>query len=393
MIEGVKVLSFTHYLQGPSCAQTLADLGANVIKIESPKGAFERGWSGCDAYLNGVSVFFLLGNRNQKSMALDLKSPEAREIIYKLVQEYDVVLENFRPGVMDKLGFSYETLKEKNPRLIYCSCTGYGPDGPYVKRPGQDLLAQSIAGLAEMNGPGNAQPYPLGCTVADQHGATLAALGIIAAVYDREKTGRGHRVDVNLLSAALDIQMEAFNLYLNGGKLSERASTGLSTRYHEPPYGVYHTKDGYLTVSLTSYDKLMQLFDPAAVSKFTPDDQKHKRVEFDRMVAEQMRQRTTAEWIERFEELKIWYAQVNTYDDVVKDPQVIHNHTILEMDHPVAGHVKLLAHPVHYDGETLPVRMLPPDLGANTVEMLRHIGYSDEEIQKMTEKGVIKHGD
>lgn len=392
MIEGIKVLSFTHYLQGPSCAQTLADLGADVIKVESPKGAFERGWSGCDAYLNGVSVFFLMGNRNQKSIAIDLKSEEARKIVYQLVQEYDVVIENFRPGVMNKLGFSYEALKEKNPALIYCSCTGYGPDGPYVTRPGQDLLVQSIAGMASMNGPGDAQPFPMGCTVVDQHGAMLAALGILAAIYDREKTGKGHRVDVSLLSSALDIQMEPLNLYMNGGQFAERASTGLSTRYHEPPYGVYRTKDGFLTLSLTSYENLGKLFDPKEIEKFTEDDQKHDRVAFDNIVANQMRLKTTQEWVTRCEELKIWYAPVNTYDDVLCDPQVLYNKSFLEMQHPTAGSVKVLGHPVRYDSEPLPLRMLPPDLGAHTMETLLHLGYQEEEIQCMSEKGVIKRG-
>lgn len=181
MIEGIKVLSFTHYLQGPSCVQILADLGADVVKVESLKGAYERNWSGCDAYLNGVSVFFLQGNRNQGSLAINLKSEEARKIIYELVKSTDVVVENFRPGVMEKLGYSYEALSAINPQLIYCSCSGYGPDGHTLKRPGQDLLAQSISGLASLNGAG--EPYNVGCTLVDQHGATLAALGVLARAF------------------------------------------------------------------------------------------------------------------------------------------------------------------------------------------------------------------
>lgn len=149
MLEGTKILSFTHYLQGPSAAQVLADLGAEVVKVEAPKGAFERTWSGCNTYINGISVFFLLGNRNQTSIAVNLKSPEGRKIIYDLVKEYDVVIENFRAGVMESLGLGYEDLKRVNPKLIYCSCSGYGSSGPYVdaKKPGQDLLIQSMSGI------------------------------------------------------------------------------------------------------------------------------------------------------------------------------------------------------------------------------------------------------
>ncbi|WP_295579966.1 CaiB/BaiF CoA-transferase family protein [uncultured Oscillibacter sp.] len=388
MIEGVKVLSFTHYLQGPSCAQILADLGADVVKVEALKGAYERNWSGCDAYLNGVSVFFLQGNRNQGSLSINLKSEEARKIIYDLVKTTDVVVENFRPGVMNKLGYSYEALSAINPKLIYCSCSGYGPDGPYLKRPGQDLLAQSISGLASLNGAG--EPYNIGCTLVDQHGATLAALGVLAALLDRDRTGKGHLVDASLLNAALDIQMEPLGLYLNGGKLSERASTGLSTRYHEPPYGSYKTKDGYLTVSLTSFENLHKIFDPEEVDQFTRDDQLHDRVRFDRMIAQQMLQKTTAEWTALFEEEGIWYAPVNEYEDMLKDPQVNHIQPFLEMDHPVAGHVKVLAHPLRYDGKTLPLRKLPPELGESTRELLTGLGYTEEQIQDLVAQGIVK---
>ena len=388
MIEGVKVLSFTHYLQGPSCAQILADLGADVVKVEALKGAYERNWSGCDAYLNGVSVFFLQGNRNQGSLSINLKSEEARKIIYDLVKTTDVVVENFRPGVMNKLGYSYEALSAINPKLIYCSCSGYGPDGPYLKRPGQDLLAQSISGLASLNGAG--EPYNIGCTLVDQHGATLAALGVLAALLDRDRTGKGHLVDASLLNAALDIQMEPLGLYLNGGKLSERASTGLSTRYHEPPYGSYKTKDGYLTVSLTSFENLHKIFDPEAVDQFTRDAQLHDRVRFDRMIAQQMLQKTTAEWTALFEEEGIWYAPVNEYEDMLKDPQVNHIQPFLEMDHPVAGHVKVLAHPLRYDGKTLPLRKLPPELGESTRELLTGLGYTEEQIQDLVAQGIVK---
>ena len=151
MLNNLKVLAFTHYLQGPSCAQIFGDLGADVIKIESPKGAFERSWSGPGSFVNGVSVFFMLANRNMRSMAINLKSEEGKRIIYQLIQDYDIVIENFRPGVMEKLGFGYEALKEQNPRIIYCSLSGFGSSGPYCNRPGQDLLAQSMGGIVDMS--------------------------------------------------------------------------------------------------------------------------------------------------------------------------------------------------------------------------------------------------
>ena len=216
MLEGVKVLSFTHYLQGPSAAQILADLGAEVVKLESPKGAYERSWSGCNTYPGGVSMFFLLGNRNQTSIAVDLKSKEGVEIIHKLLREYDV---------------GYEDLKKINPCIIYCSCSGYGSSGPYVKKPGQDLLIQSMSGLVSLTGSDPEAPSPVGTPVVDQHGAVLAALGVVASVYDRARTGKGHKVEASLLGSALDLQQEALGYYLNGGQFTGSApgSTSLPT--------------------------------------------------------------------------------------------------------------------------------------------------------------------
>lgn len=389
MLEGVKVLSFTHYLQGPSAAQVLADLGADVVKVESPKGAYERSWSGCNTYPGGVSMFFLLGNRNQTSIAVDLKSQEGKEIIRKLIMEYDVVIENFRAGVMDKLGLGYEDLKKINPRVIYCSCSGYGSSGPYVKKPGQDLLIQSMSGLAALTGSNPEAPSPVGTAVVDQHGAVLAALGIIASVYDRSRTGKGHKIEASLLSSALDLQLESLGYYMNGGQFTERPTTGLSTRFHQSPYGIYATKDGSLTLSLVPVDTLKKIFTPGCLDGYTKDDQMNKRLEFDKIVNVEMKKKTTAEWIEIFEANDVWYAPVNGYDDVLKDEQVVYNHNILTMHHPQAGDVRVVGHANRYDGEHISIRKLPPELGESTLPLLRKLGYNEETINDYIQKGVI----
>lgn len=389
MLEGIKVLSFTHYLQGPSAAQTLADLGADVVKVESTKGAYERSWSGCNTYKNGVSVFFLLGNRNQRAISIDLKSEKGKEIIYKLIEKYDVIIENFRPGVMDKLGLGYEQLKKINPRLIYCSCSGYGSSGPKVKKPGQDLLIQSMSGLASLTGNGTAAPSPVGTAVVDQHGAILAALGIVSAVYDREHTGKGHRIEASLLGSALDLQLESLAYYMNGGQFTERPSTGLSTRLHQSPYGVYRTADGYITLSLVPVEQLREFFTPGCFDGYSREDQMNKRLEFDAIVCEEMQKKTTAEWTAIFEEFGVWYAPVNEYEDMLEDEQVKYNHAILTMEHPEAGQVKVVGHANKYDGESVTIRRLPPELGEHTAELLIEAGYSDDEIKEMSLNGDI----
>lgn len=390
MLEGVKILAFTHYLQGPSAAQTLADLGADVVKVESCKGAYERGWSGCNTYKNGMSMFFLLAGRNQRAMAIDLKSEEGKDIIYKLIRTYDVVIENFRPGVMDRLGLGYEKLKEINPKIIFCSCTGYGSSGPKVKKPGQDLLIQSMSGLAALTGKGSTTPSPMGTSIVDQHGAILAALGVVAAVYDREKTGNGHKIDTSLLGAALDLQVEALAYYLNGGIFTERPSTGLSTRFHNSPYGIYQTADTYITIGLTSRNVLAQIFTPGVLDHFTEEDQINRRLEFDKVVCEELKKKNTQEWIQIFEEYGIWYSEVNEYDRVVEDEQVKYNGAILTMQHPVAGEVKVVGHPNHYDGMSLPLRMLPPRLGEHTRVVLEDAGYSEKEIEELIRKNIVR---
>ena len=202
MLNGVKVLSFTHFLQGPSAVQVLADLGAGVVKIEPTKGAWERHWSGAEAFLNGESVFFLLSGRNQRSLSVNLRSEEGKEIIWRLIHNADVIVENYRPGVMERLGFGYEQVSKENPEIIYCSLSGYGSTGPGRDRPGQDLLAQAMSGLATINGRKNDPPILIGSAVVDQHAAVLGALGVLAALHERRDTGKGKKVDSNLLNAA-----------------------------------------------------------------------------------------------------------------------------------------------------------------------------------------------
>lgn len=389
MLEGVKVLSFTHYLQGPSTAQMLADLGADVKKIESPGGNFERHWSGFDAYINEVSVFFMLGNRNSRSIAIDLRTEAGKELIYKFIEDTDVVVENFRPGVMERLGFGYEKLKELRPSLVYCSCTGYGSDGPYRDRPGQDLLLQSMSGMTMLTGGEHAPPTPLGTAAVDQHAAVLAAMGVLAALVRRAKTGLGCKVESNLLNAALDMQIEPFTYFLNKGPLWDRSRSGIGSTFHQAPYGVYKTLDGWITLSMSPGDKLAKALGNDRLASFSLRDQFHRREEINRIVVDEIRKKTTSEWFAILQEHGIWYAPVNTYAEVERDPQVAWNKVIAEVDHPEAGRVRLLNHPVRYDGEPPPVRHAPPLLGEHTREILAEYGVAAPAIKELVDNGVV----
>ena len=246
-----------------------------------------------------------------------------------------------------------------------------------------------MSGLAALTGASEEIPSPVGTPVVDQHGAILAALGIIASLYDRERTGKGHKIEASLLSAALDLQQEALGYYMNGGRFTERPHTGLSTRLHSSPSGIYRTQNGHITLGMTPVEKLKEIFTPGCMDGYTAEDQMNRRIEFDRIVSEEMKKRTTEEWMELFESLGIWYAPVNEYDAVLEDEQVKYNRNILTMHHPEAGDVRVVGHANKYDGKNIGIRKLPPKLGESTCEILKRYGYSDETLKEYKEKGIV----
>lgn len=380
MLDGIRVISLTHYLQGPSCVQYLADLGADVIKVEKIGGAYERSWSGSESWVGDQSVFFLLAGRNQRSIEIDLRSPEGIEVLWKLIETADVLVENFRPGALARLGLDYEAVKSRNPSIVYCSLSGYGSAGPLSGKAGQDLLIQSISGLAMLTGGQDSPPTPVGSAVVDQHGATLGALGILAALVRRGSTGQGAHVDANLLSAALDLQIEPLNYYLNGSDLYPRSSGSLATRFHQAPYGVYKTQDNWITVSLSAADLLAEVLPAPELSGLTRDDQFTQRERVSAIVADALLARTTAQWLAIFDAAGVWAVPVRDYAELVDDEQVAANGSILSIEHPTVGNVRLLAHPVKYDGVVPSVTRAPPLSGQHTRELLSEIGYSPAEI-------------
>jgi crotonobetainyl-CoA:carnitine CoA-transferase CaiB-like acyl-CoA transferase len=391
MLEGIKILSFTHFLQGPSAVQFLADMGAEVIKVESPKGAYERHWSGLNSFLNEVSVFYLMAGRNQRSLSIDIRTAEGKEIILNMIKEADVIVENFRPGVMDRLGFGYDDVTKINPSIVYCSCSGFGSSGPYRDRPGQDLIVQAMSGLAKLNGRSMDPPTLVGSAIIDQHAAVLAALGVVGALFERYKTGKGKKVESNLLNAALDLQIEPFNYHLNGFKLYDRSSSGISSRFHQAPYGIFETADSYMLVSLTSVEKLAKAFGDDGFLTYTYNDQFDKREQINTRIADHIKVQSTEYWLQLFSEIDIWCSTVDEYDEVENNPQVQWNQCVLEFEHPVAGNVRILSHPIRYDGNTLGIRRFPPQLGENTEEILRENGYDESTIQEYLNKGIISN--
>jgi crotonobetainyl-CoA:carnitine CoA-transferase CaiB-like acyl-CoA transferase len=392
-LAGIRVISFNHFLMGPVGVQFLADLGADVISIEPVEGAFQRKWGGADRRVDGQTMLQLTGNRNKKSLALNLKSPEGIAIARKLIAGADVVAENYRPGVMDKLGLGFDQLRQLKPDIIYAAASGFGPDGPYVNRPGQDLIIQAMSGLATITGTREDGPRAVGVSAVDHHGAALFAAGILAALLRRERTGQGGRVDVSLLSAALDLQMESLVCFLNGDRKEDVSQVGrLAGWYYGAPYGIYRTQDGFIAISL---GPLKSLYDSLGVpaEERVPDAENYpRREEAAATIARALQRRPTAELVEIFTRNSIWHSPVNDYTALADDPQVKHNGSFITVPGATGAPVTLVGHPVRYDGKSPEVRLPPQELGAQTSEILAEAGYSRSEIESLLEQGVVGEG-
>jgi crotonobetainyl-CoA:carnitine CoA-transferase CaiB-like acyl-CoA transferase len=393
LLSGIRVVSFNHFLLGPMGIQALGDLGADVIAVENADGAWQRHWSGGDLWHDGQSMLYLCANRNKRSVAIDLKSAKGKELALSLVDTADVVSENFRPGVMEKLGLGYETLKARKPGLIYASASGYGSDGPYAEKPGQDLLAQALFGMMAITGQAETGPRPVGASVVDHHGAALFALGILAAIVRRQRTGQGCRVDASLMQSALNLQVEPLVAWLNAAvkPQSVQAFRHVAGWYYAAPYGVYPTRDGHMVVSLSPLAALAQVLDEPKLASFDGKDAWTRQDEIGALIAQRLQKATTTEWTKRMEPLGIWHAPVQDYAQIVADPQVKHMQSLVTV--PGAGKtgapVTLVNHPVLYDGESAGVRLAPQPLGAQTEEVMRELGLSADEIASLARDKVI----
>jgi crotonobetainyl-CoA:carnitine CoA-transferase CaiB-like acyl-CoA transferase len=385
LLEGVRIIAFTQFLLGPACCQYLADMGADVIKIEPPgRGAWERSWSGADTFIGGVSAFFMMANRNLRSVTLNLKSPRGVDAARRLIETADVMVENFRPGVMDRLGLGYEDARRLNPKIIYAAGSGYGGDGPYSHLPGQDLLIQAISGLGANTGTEEQGPTVSAAAVVDQHSASLLAMGILAALVNRGRTGEGQRVELVMVQAALDLQAEPIVYHLNGAKL-RRPSTPLADTFHAVPYGFYATEDGHIAISMTPVKVLSEVLgSPAELAPYEdPALAYTKRDEIRAALDPFFRKRKTAEWVELLRAHDIWCAPVKNMTETFEDVAVKHIAPVLEFDHPRAGRVRVLKHPVRYSSGEATLRRPPPDLGEHTGEVLGELGFSAADIEAM----------
>ena len=312
-LEGLLVLDFSQFLAGPYAALRLADLGADAVKIENPNGGdICRHMYISNLDIDGDSSLFQAINRNKSSIALDLKAPEARGTLEALIKKADVMLMNFRPGVAARLGLDYDTVHALNPALVYGDITGYGKEGPWVKRPGQDLLVQSVSGMAWLNGDAQQPPMPVGLSIVDMMAGEHLIQGVLSALVRRGVSGEGAYVEVNMLESALDIQFEGFTAFLNDGhELPVRSSVNNANPYIAAPYGIYETADGYLALAMVPIPGLGELLECQPLLAYTDSaDWSGKRDEIKGILVEHLKTRRTGDWLSVLEAADIWCADV-----------------------------------------------------------------------------------
>ncbi len=321
-LAGLVVVDLCQFLSGPYASLRLQDLGARVIKIERPSGGdLSRQIYLSDTEIGGDSTIFHAINRSKESLALDLKDPDDVAALKKLIGQADVMLQNFRPGVIERLGLDYESAKGINPRLVYGSITGYGTEGPWVERPGQDLLAQARSGVMWLNGDDDQGPVPFGLAVADMLAGAALAQGILASLVRRGVTGRGAHVETSLLEALVDFQFEVLTTHLNDGRRAPKRSRFRSAHaYLSAPYGVYPTKDGYIAIAMTPLGRLADLFALETLAPFSGDPSSwfSHRDEIKRIIAERLATETTAHWLSILDPADIWCSEVLTWAELME---------------------------------------------------------------------------
>ena len=391
-LSGVRVLDLGRHLAGPTCAMLLGDLGADVIKIEKP-GVGEDGRSAGPPFFEGVSAFFLSANRNKRSLTLDIKRPEGQETFRRLADTADVVVENFRPGVMDALNIDYDAMSERNPRIIYCSISGFGADGPFAGRPGLDQIIQGVSGLMSVTGFEGDDPVRVGIPIADLLTGLYGAYGVLAALQARERTGCGQMVNTSLLEAMVGTMGFQAVRYLNGGGVPPPAGN------HHPinaPYGVFKAKDGYLTLGATGDKRWMQFCQLLGTEEWLHDprfksngDRYANRLLLQELINEKLQARTVAEWEQFLNDAGIPAGPVYAMDGALDHPQTRHREMVVEREHPILGTVSLLGLPVKFSATPGDVHRIPPGLGEHTEEILREIGVEEDESRSLREQGIV----
>jgi crotonobetainyl-CoA:carnitine CoA-transferase CaiB-like acyl-CoA transferase len=391
-LEGVRVLDLTNVMAGPYCTMVLGDLGAEVIKLESLEGDSTRNF---EPKVNDESYCFAVLNRNKKSIAVDLKAPGGKDIVMKLAERSDIVIENFRPGVVKKLGLDYDSLKKVNPSIIYASMSGFGQTGPYGRKGGFDIIAQGLSGIMMMTGEPGGRPAKVGIAMNDIACGVTTLYGILGAFIGKLRHGEGQFLETSLLEAGLAWSIWEFGAYYGWGE----KPTATGTRHRRSaPYQAFRSKDGYVTVG-ASGEKLWRAFVTQVVQqpqwledpRFERNALRVQNVDaLQELIESILVTQTTAHWVEKLDAAGVPGGPVYTYDQTLVDPQVQHRRMVYDIEHPKIGMMKTLGLPVKSSGDLTQIRKPAPLHGQHTTEVLRTLGFSDAQVRGLLAEGVVK---
>jgi crotonobetainyl-CoA:carnitine CoA-transferase CaiB-like acyl-CoA transferase len=385
-LKGVKVIDFSHAWAGPTCTMLLGDAGADTIKVEPTTGDFYR------TAMDGA--VFINVNRNKRSIALDLKTNEGHRIALKLLERADVLVENFVPGVMDRLGLGYQTISKMNPRIIYCSISGFGQEGPYHKRPSFDPVAQAMSGIMLATGEPDRPPVRILPPMLDYSAGIHAAYGIIIALLNREQTGKGERIDISLMDIGI-VQMGAFvTHYTMTGELPERMG---SAHKAWAPYQAFEASDGWVMIAVASDEmwlnlcKVLKLEDLGNDSRYaTPQSRRKHRKELAELLTKVTRQYRARELESLLSEAGVPSGQLRNIAEVVEDPQVKARDLIDDIEYPGLGKIKVVKNPIFFSGHAPRTQLQAPQLGEHTAAVLAELGYGEAEIQRLEDTGIVR---
>ena len=392
-LEGIRILDLSWVLAGPFATMVLSDLGAEVIKVERLKvGDIARGNS---PYVRGLSSYFLSLNRGKKSITLNLTSEQGKDIFLKLVEHVDIVVENFTPGTMEKLGLGYETLKQRNPKIIYAACSGFGQTGPYKTKPAFDVIAQAMGGIMSITGEPGGPPIKPGVAIGDIAAGLFLCIAILACLQERYASGQGQMIDISMLDCQVAIQENAFVRYLNTGEVPR----ALGTRHPVfTPFQVFPTKDGYIAVAMMGGARDQWPLYCAAIGRLDIMDDERFQTGWLRtqnyealepILTKAMKAKTTQKWLEELEQAGIPCGPVNTIAQVAADPRVAAREMVVTVHHPQAGSFKVTNTPVKLSRTPSKLERASPDLGEHTVEVLSELlGMTEQELLALENRGV-----
>jgi crotonobetainyl-CoA:carnitine CoA-transferase CaiB-like acyl-CoA transferase len=391
-LEGVRVLDLTNVMAGPYCTMVLGDMGAEVVKVENPpEGDTTRRF---EPQVNGEAYCFAVLNRNNKSLALDHKNPRGKAIALELAARADIVAENFRPGVVKKLGLDYEAILARNPAVVYASLSGFGQTGPYGHKGGFDIMAQGMSGIMTMTGEPGGRPAKVGIAMNDIASGVTALSGILAAYIGRLKSGKGQYLETSLLEAGLAWSFWEFGAWFGAGEIP--LANGTRHR-RSAPYQAYRTRDGYVTVGANN-EKLWKNFCTLVCRKpewltdpgFATQPARLRNADaLEREIEAVFASATTAQWVAKLDEAEVPGGPVYRYDEALADPHVLARHMVEEIDHPKIGRMKMMGRPLKSTGDLTAIRKPAPWLGQHSAEVLRELGHDEAGIERLFADGVV----